>query len=205
MRAVALFPLILPGLLAASCGDFFYDGDGQSHHHGRGRRFGPGNDCMQGEDAGASARPDARVRLTDSGAPPPADSGVVEADAGVLPEMDAGAMDAAGPSCATSADCPVGSTCVASSCEPCPEGVCTCMRDDECPADQICNHPIATCEDPPVLCSDLTVEADCLARTDCQAIYSGMNCRDSQGGDCESGDPNCTCETFSFAVCIDKE
>jgi len=85
----------------------------------------------------------------------------------------------------------------------CPPEDCPCMFDNDCPEGQWCNHSAGLCEPIPVACNDLTTEADCLARSDCQPIYAGMNCRDANGGECVSGDVDCTCETFAFAVCID--
>ena len=63
---------------------------------------------------------------------------------------------------------------------------------------------VRVCVPPPVLCSDLTEEAACVAAAACQPVYAGQNCRDSQGGECTSGDTDCTCASFSFAVCVDR-
>ncbi len=46
---------------------------------------------------------------------------------------------------------------------------------------------------PPAACDTLTTEADCLARTDCDAIYNGYNCTCDPSG--------CTCQTEVFARC----
>ncbi len=55
---------------------------------------------------------------------------------------------------------------------------------------------------PPPECRDYD-EAGCLAVAECTPIYGGMNCVDSAGGECTSGDTDCTCETYAFAVCGD--
>jgi hypothetical protein len=60
---------------------------------------------------------------------------------------------------------------------------------------------IATCEAAPT-CAALSHEDDCLDRTaDCSAIYTGNNCKKSDGTACHAGDSGCTCESFSFSKC----
>lgn len=46
---------------------------------------------------------------------------------------------------------------------------------------------------PPPACSTLTVEADCVARADCDPIYTGSDCTCDRNG--------CTCKTEVFASC----
>lgn len=201
MKTAIQFTLLSLIVATASCGGFFrgdddddYDShaeledDDEDHHRPRHPRgcdasvVVPGPDAAQNPDA--SETPDAGVS---------ADSGVA---------ADAEAPDAN--QCETSPDCPVGSQCAAGSCVPCANGVCACARDENCPGDQICDHANAVCVDPIVRCAAVTSEAECNAREECLAVYGGTNCTDANGGECTSGDPDCTCETFSFVVCTDQ-
>lgn len=59
---------------------------------------------------------------------------------------------------------------------------------------------IAACDVPPA-CTALRAEAVCLARTDCEASYTGRNCQHPDGSACRAGDSACVCESFSFAAC----
>jgi len=104
--------------------------------------------------------------------------------------------------CTTGATCPAGDACVTGSCQPCAGGVCECQRDDDCAANQICDHTVGTCTQPPPACTALTTEAACVARADCTPIYGGMSCTNSAGNACQSGEANCTCATYAFAACI---
>jgi hypothetical protein len=88
------------------------------------------------------------------------------------------------------------------SCEPCTGGVCVCQRDDDCPASQVCDHTTGTCGAPPPTCPQITMEAECVARADCKAIYAGMMCTNAMGSPCHSGEANCTCATYAFAACV---
>lgn len=63
---------------------------------------------------------------------------------------------------------------------------------------------IATCDVTPT-CGSLQFETDCLGRTDeCSAVYTGINCTNSQGTSCTAGSTNCTCESFRFNSCTDR-
>ncbi len=141
-------------------------------------------------DAGEASSTDGAA--SDGGAPVAADSGR-STDA-----SDAGAAIA----CTVGATCPAASACVAGSCQACSNGVCECQRDDDCPANQICNHTVGTCTEPPPACTALLTEAACVARADCTPIYGGMSCTNDAGDVCQSGEANCTCATYSFAACI---
>ncbi len=59
---------------------------------------------------------------------------------------------------------------------------------------------IAACDVPPT-CAAIRQEAACLARTDCEASYTGRNCQQPDGSACRAGDTQCVCESFSFAAC----
>lgn len=63
---------------------------------------------------------------------------------------------------------------------------------------------ISDCTDNPP-CTSINDETDCLARQDCAATYTGINCHKPDGSACHSGDTNCTCQSFSFAKCTDKQ
>jgi hypothetical protein len=59
----------------------------------------------------------------------------------------------------------------------------------------------SSCDAPPV-CGDINDETDCLNRAnDCTAVYTGIDCTDSSGAACVSGDTGCTCASFSFDHC----
>ena len=59
------------------------------------------------------------------------------------------------------------------------------------------------CDVPPA-CTALTHEADCTARTDCEALYTGIDCTDASGNACTMGDTNCTCKEFDLSSCAAK-
>jgi hypothetical protein len=141
-------------------------------------------------DAGASGG-DAGVSV--GGAP---DGGHASADAG--PTGGQGA-------CVVGTSCPQGTSCVSGSCQSCPAGVCTCQRDDDCSAMQICDHDTATCTSPPPACTALVTEAACAVRVDCTPFYGGMSCTNNVGSPCHSGEANCTCATYSFAACVARD
>lgn len=62
---------------------------------------------------------------------------------------------------------------------------------------------IDTCE-AAAACAAISHEDDCLNRpTDCTSVYTGNNCKKSDGSACHAGDVGCTCESFSFARCED--
>jgi cysteine-rich repeat protein len=59
---------------------------------------------------------------------------------------------------------------------------------------------LTACDAPPV-CTAIHEEGGCLARTDCDPVYVGLNCRRPDGAACRAGDAQCTCETFAFSAC----
>ncbi|HEY1553794.1 MAG TPA: hypothetical protein VGF94_03115 [Kofleriaceae bacterium] len=59
---------------------------------------------------------------------------------------------------------------------------------------------IGSCDTAPS-CAVINDEADCTARTDCQPVYTGIDCTDSSGKTCTSGDTGCTCATFQYNSC----
>jgi hypothetical protein len=60
---------------------------------------------------------------------------------------------------------------------------------------------IASCDVPPV-CTAINTESSCLGRTDCDALYTGLNCKKPDGTACTASDTNCTCERFVFDKCV---
>lgn len=62
-----------------------------------------------------------------------------------------------------------------------------------------CN-PTNDCSESPV-CTHINDEDNCLARTDCAPTYTGLNCTNTSGTTCHSGDSGCTCTDFVFATC----
>jgi hypothetical protein len=159
-------------------------------------------------DAGASAAAsvDGSGGTVTDGATSSSDS-VASGETGATGDAgaaDGGSSGQAGPvnPCTVSATCAAGSSCVMGSCRPCSGGICICQRDDECPANQICDHSAGTCSQPPPSCSALTTEGECIARANCIPIYGGMSCTNNLGNACQSGEANCTCATYSFATCV---
>lgn len=68
-----------------------------------------------------------------------------------------------------------------------------------------CDEERSTCMpgDPPLpACEELTTEAECTSRPECDAIFRGLNCTDPDGLSCTDGEANCECETFVFDECI---
>lgn len=62
---------------------------------------------------------------------------------------------------------------------------------------------ITACDVPPA-CATIRNEAACSARAECQAAYTGMNCRHQDGSACRAGDMQCVCESFAFAACATR-
>ncbi len=58
----------------------------------------------------------------------------------------------------------------------------------------------ASCDIAPE-CGHINDSQNCLGRTDCSAVYSGLNCTNTDGTACSDGDTNCTCTSFVFASC----
>jgi len=77
-----------------------------------------------------------------------------------------------------------------------------CVIDDHCAVGSFCGDDGFCAE---LQCADLTNEAACLADQGCKPVYSGVDCVDSSGGECTSSDTDCTCASFAFAVCVDRE
>jgi hypothetical protein len=81
-----------------------------------------------------------------------------------------------------------------------------------CPAGQVATlfdgcytgqcRDYAACDLPPV-CEDITDEANCLGRSDCQPVYDGHDCHLSGSTTaCNPGDMNCVCDGGStFGRC----
>ncbi len=61
----------------------------------------------------------------------------------------------------------------------------------------------AQCNLAPV-CGHINDEMDCLSRSDCSAIYDGIDCMRPDGTACHTGDTNCTCQSYVFASCEAK-
>ncbi len=184
---------------AAGCG--FYEGG----DHGDGRNRGSDEECKDddGDDRGPRRRdasvvivaPDATIPVQ-----PTADSGVV-----VEPTPDAGTVVEPTPDAGTVVEpTPDAGTVVTPDAGACAPGQCACVRDNDCPDELVCDHAAGVCVTPPVRCADLTNEAACVAAATCQPVYAGQDCRDPSGGECNSGDTDCTCATFSFALCVDR-
>jgi hypothetical protein len=62
---------------------------------------------------------------------------------------------------------------------------------------------IASCDVAPA-CKEINDQTDCLARTDCGAVYTGIDCTTPTGAACQAGDTGCTCASFEFASCETK-
>jgi hypothetical protein len=104
---------------------------------------------------------------------------------------DAGAVDA-GVSC--------GGTIACSIAQPtCPNGQVPTIADGWTGACEA----IATCDVPPP-CADINDQADCLARGDCSAVYTGIDCTVPDGSTCQAGDTECTCASYVFTSCDSK-
>lgn len=116
------------------------------------------------------------------------DGGTADARAAV----DAGTVDAA-------ASC--GGTIACSTAQPtCPSGQVPTIA-DECWTGAC--EAIATCEVPPP-CADINDQVDCLARADCSAVFTGIDCTAPGGSACQAGDTACTCASYVFASCASK-
>jgi hypothetical protein len=159
-----------------------------------------------GSEGAAGAGAGGAIAGTDAGAPE-ADAGASSGSAldGGGASADAGHSTGGQGACVVGTSCPQGSSCVTGSCQTCPGGVCTCQRDDDCAAMQICDHDTATCTSPPPACTALATEAACAARVDCTPFYGGMSCTNNVGSPCHSGEANCTCATYSFAACVARD
>jgi hypothetical protein len=62
----------------------------------------------------------------------------------------------------------------------------------------------AACDMEPV-CAHINDQTNCLGRNDdCAAVYTGLNCTKPDGTACQAGDTGCTCQSFVFHSCRDK-
>jgi hypothetical protein len=61
---------------------------------------------------------------------------------------------------------------------------------------------ISQCDQPPA-CDAIRSEPACVGRTDCEAIYNGIDCQRIDGTGCQPGEPSCICARFLFASCED--
>ncbi|MCA9514086.1 MAG: hypothetical protein KC635_04020 [Myxococcales bacterium] len=197
------FALVLAPLTA--CDGLFGHGDQgdggrgrHDDHHGHG---GGGGGCMQSHDA-VSGGADA-FSSDDAGTrPPPVDHS--EDDASVADDTSEPA-DTAPPldPCDSDGRCVTGYLCGDDAlCHACDGGVCPCQDAADCAAGEVCDAESGACRPP--TCAEIGAEAECLARAECKPVYSGVGCVDAQGGECTSADTECTCESYAFAVCVDR-
>lgn len=122
------------------------------------------------------------------------------------------------PPCTSNADCTPGETCTSGVCgAPAPPscgGTITCTTaQPTCPSGDVPTiangcwtgncEAIKSCDVPPA-CAVINDEQDCLTRTDCTAVYNGIDCTMPDGSACKSGDTNCTCASYVFASCQSK-
>jgi hypothetical protein len=121
------------------------------------------------------------------------------------------------PNCGSDADCSTNETCTNGACvttaSSCGGPVTCTVPEPTCPSGQVPTiggdcwtgkcEVIASCDVPPP-CPDINDEPDCLARTDCQATYTGLDCTTSGGSACQAGDSGCTCASYQFASCQTK-
>lgn len=195
--------LLLASAMGVGCGGFFEkDGKGDAPG-GRSRHGDESGDC---DDSGRSDTDEDPIGpVADAGVTPSSPDATTSTTSGTPVDAGTGAPDAApeldaGTTVADAGTAPTDAGTV--SCAP---GECACTRDNDCPAELVCDHAARVCVTPPVRCVDLTTEADCVAAsTMCTPVYAGQNCRDATGGECTAGDVNCTCATFSFAACVDR-
>jgi hypothetical protein len=73
-----------------------------------------------------------------------------------------------------------------------------CIGDADCAAGELCT-PEGLCAIP--TCADIDDEASCLDRSDCEAVYAGVDCSCGQGCECQAGEAGCVCESFEFFRC----
>jgi Cys-rich repeat protein len=59
---------------------------------------------------------------------------------------------------------------------------------------------IGECDAAPV-CGAIQDEPTCRGREDCEAAYTGLNCRMPNGAACQAGVPGCVCEEYRFSFC----
>ena len=99
----------------------------------------------------------------------------------------------AGGLCQADGDCLFGQTCDTTTCHAEPDP--STAGCGECPPAcfGVCSAALPPPPPPMVRCSALTTEADCTARTDCEAVYNGSGCTCDASG--------CTCTTETFAYC----
>jgi hypothetical protein len=188
--------LSLTALAAASC-DGYYGNEGGGHHF----RGHYGHECDDDDDwddqsCDTVMNPDAGVSPVDVGSAFP--DATPEADA--EPSVDrGGSLQDAGTSTSTPDAGPSHTDATVTA-----EDAAAQDATPQCTSDPDCGHGyICSADGRCVLpaCGNLHTEADCLARQDCIPIYAGMHCVDPQGRMCVPGDMNCTCATYSFAVC----
>ncbi len=127
--------------------------------------------------------------------------------------------------CKLDADCSEGQVCTAGTCRA-PEssqtcsnhaacgaeeyctvhGACAatkvCAEEKECDLGTNCDKSVALClPADEETCGELSDEAACVARTDCEPVFAGVNCSCGPDCSCIGGAPGCVCDSFEFFRC----
>lgn len=77
-----------------------------------------------------------------------------------------------------------------------------CEKERDCDAGFNCNFDVNECQSAEAeTCGELESEAECADRTDCIAVYGGVNCSCGADCECQGGEPGCICESFEYFVC----
>jgi hypothetical protein len=77
-----------------------------------------------------------------------------------------------------------------------------CAHERDCDAGFNCNFEVEQCQSAEAeTCGELESEAECADRTDCIAVYGGVNCSCGADCECQGGEPGCICESFEYLVC----
>jgi hypothetical protein len=95
-----------------------------------------------------------------------------------------------------------GGTSAAGAPEPMLPPVTPCDKERDCDAGFNCNYDVHECQAANAeTCGEMESEQECADRTDCIAVYGGINCSCGADCECQGGEPGCICESFDYLVC----
>lgn len=81
-----------------------------------------------------------------------------------------------------------------------------CNAERDCDAGFNCNLELGECQPADAeTCGELETEPECSERSDCIAVYGGIDCSCGADCECQGGEPGCICESFEYLVCRASE
>jgi hypothetical protein len=77
-----------------------------------------------------------------------------------------------------------------------------CSQEGDCAPGTNCDRAQGIClPSDHETCEELTLEAECTTRADCETVYAGVDCSCGRNCVCVGGQPGCVCKSFEFFEC----